>query len=60
MAFYGAATLAFQVHIIKHLRLHCFACNGAGIFQKSVCQRAFAMVYMGYNAEITNVLHGYE
>jgi hypothetical protein len=60
MAFYGDAALTLQVHIIQHLRLHCLAGNGAGVLQQAVSQRAFAVVYMGYNAEITDVFQGYE
>jgi hypothetical protein len=30
---------------------------GFGKLQKPVCQGTFAMVYMGYDTEIPNVLH---
>jgi hypothetical protein len=52
----GNASLAFQVHVIQHLFLHLPSGNGFGNFEQAVGKGAFAMIYMGYNAEIAYVL----
>ena len=56
MALDGDATLFFQLHIVKHLILHIALRHGVGDFQQSVCQRAFAVVNVGNDTEITDVL----
>ena len=51
----GDATLLFQIHIVEHLTL-CHG-DGLGVLQQAVCQCAFPVVYVGYDAEISDVLH---
>jgi hypothetical protein len=58
MALDRNAPLPFQIHIVKNLLLHRFACHRIGHLKKSVGQCAFAMVDVGDNAEITNLVHG--
>ena len=57
MTLYGNATLFFQIHVIKHLCLHIFACHCLGAFQQSVGQCAFSVIYMCYYTKITYMLH---
>jgi hypothetical protein len=51
----GDATLLFQVHIIEHLPFG----HGDGfcVFQQAVSQRTFPVVDVGYDAEVSYVLH---
>jgi hypothetical protein len=56
VAFDGNAAFAFQIHIVEHLRLQIFALHGLGIFEQAVGQRAFAVVDMGDDTEIPNML----
>ena len=51
----GNATLLLQVHIVKHLALSNF--YSLRVLQKTVCQSTFPMVYMGYDTEITYIIH---
>ena len=39
VALYGDAALTFQVHIVKHLRLHVLAGHRVGELQQTVGQR---------------------
>ncbi len=57
MAFYGDATFAFKIHVVKHLRLHILAGHGIGIFKQAVGKSAFAVVDMRYYAEIAYIFH---
>ena len=51
----GYATLTFKVHVVEHLSLGHL--NGVGVFQETVGQCALAMVNMGDDAEVANVVH---
>jgi hypothetical protein len=53
----GNALFALQIHIIQHLCLHLAVGERARKLQKPVGQRAFAVVNVGYNAKIPDVLH---
>ena len=57
MALNGDATLAFKVHVIKHLGLHILSHHGTCGFKESVGKRTLAMVDMGNNAEISYRVH---
>ena len=50
------AALTLNVHIVEELFLHIAACNGAGLLENTVCKRRFAVINMGNDAEIPNVL----
>ena len=54
----GDATLSFQIHIVQKLRLHLTVHDSMSGLYESVSQCAFAVIYMGDNAEVANVLHG--
>lgn len=49
--------LPFQIHAVKNLIMKIPFGYRIGPFKKPVGQGAFAMVYMGYNAEVTNIVH---
>ena len=53
----GDALFAFEVHVIEHLRLHFALVQRVGLFQQPVGERRFAVVDMGYDAEIADVFH---
>ena len=55
MALDGDATLTLQIHVIEHLPLSHL--DGLGVFQQTVGQGRFTMVDMGYDAEISYVIH---
>jgi hypothetical protein len=57
MALDGDAALLLQVHVVKHLILHLTLRDGVGVFQKTVGQRALAMVDVGDYAEIAYTIH---
>ena len=50
--------LALQVHGIQHLFLHLPIAQAAAVVNEAVGQRRFAVVDMGDNGKISNVLHG--
>ncbi len=49
----GNASLPFQFHIVKHLRLHLPAGKKACFFYNPICQRRLAVIDMGHNTKIT-------
>ena len=51
------AAFPLQIHVVQYLRLQVPLAHGAGIFQKAVRQRAFAVVDMRDDAEIPDILH---
>ena len=57
MALYSNASLSLQIHVIKHLSLKILTCNSVGILQQTVGKCAFAVVNMGYYAEVANIFH---
>ncbi len=57
MAFNSDAFFPFQVHIIQNLVLHISFANGIGRLQEAVGQGTFAVVNMGNNAKIPDILH---
>ena len=51
----GDATFALQVHVVQHLSFgHLY---GVGIFQQAVCQGGLAVVDVGDNAKVADILH---
>ena len=57
MALDSDTTLALQIHIIQGLILHLAFADGVGVLQQPVGECAFAVVNVGDNAKISNVLH---
>ena len=55
MALDGNATLALQFHIIQHLSLRHL--DGLGILQEAVGQGTLTMVNVGYDAEVSYMVH---
>ena len=53
----GYAAFAFQVHVVQQLVLAFAFGYGAGVFEQTVRQGAFAVVDMGDDTEIAYVLH---
>jgi len=50
--------LLLQVHVIKDLvELHFAWSNGTGALEQAVSKSGFAVVYVGNNAEVAEVLH---
>ncbi len=58
LALDGDAAFALQVHVIQVLGLHVAVGDGAGHLQQAVGQGALAVVDVGDDAEIADVLHG--
>src|SRR5437660_12263635 len=58
--FDGDAALALEVHRVEHLRFHLAGLEGAGDLEKAIGQRRLAVVDMGDDGEIPDVLriHG--
>ena len=54
--FDGNAALSFQVHIVQHLISEFTLGNSAGMKEKTVRERGFAVVNMGDDAEIADFL----
>ncbi len=52
----GDATLALQIHGVQNLVLHLALSKGSCIFNQSVCQGRLAMIYMGDNRKVTDVI----
>ena len=53
------ASLAFQFHVVQQLILHLTLLHGSGMFQQPVGQRAFAVVDVGDDAKIPNLVQVY-
>ena len=53
----GDAALAFQVHRIEHLAVHFTVGQAAQAVDQPVGQRGFAMVDVGNDGKVANVLH---
>jgi hypothetical protein len=58
LAFDGNASLPFNIHVIKDLVAKLPVINQAGVLNQTVGQGGFAMIDVGNNAEISNLLHG--
>ena len=57
MALNGDAALALQIHVVEQLGLHIAGANSIGELQQTISKGAFAVVNVGDNAKITDVLH---
>ncbi len=57
LAFNGYAALAFDVHVVEHLRLQLALVNDFGAFYEPVGQRRFSVVDMGYDTKIAGAGH---
>ena len=53
----GNPLFTLQIHVIQHLGVHLAAVEGAGKFQKPICQRTFSVINMSDNAKVASVLH---
>ena len=53
MSLDGDSALALQVHIVEHLLLHLAHAQRSGDLQHSIGERAFAVVDVGNNCEIS-------
>ena len=51
------SAFALQIHIIEHLGLHVLGVDGFRIFKQTVGKRRLAVVDMGNDAKIANILH---
>ena len=56
----GDAALPFQIHCVQHLGLHLARRQGAGQLEQPVRKRGFAVVNMGNDGEIADVLAVHE
>jgi hypothetical protein len=50
------AFLALQVHVVENLVLHVTLGNGARCLEEAIGQRRFAVIDMGDDAEVSNVV----
>ena len=57
LAFDRDTPLTFQLHAVKDLFHHFALFKNAGFFKNPVSQCAFSVVDMGYNAEISYLVH---
>jgi hypothetical protein len=55
MALDGDASLFLKVHIVEHLPLGYL--YGISVLQQSVGYRTLTMIYVGYDAEVSYILH---
>ena len=53
----GDAALALDIHRVEHLRFHLAVGQAAAQMDDAVCQRGFAMVDVGDDGEVTDMLH---
>ena len=53
----GDASFAFQIHIVQHLVLHIAALDRLRVLQKAVGQRTLAVVDMGNDTKVSDILH---
>ena len=53
----GNTALALKFHGVEHLVAHLARFDGMGYLQHPVRQSGFAMVNVGYDAEISDVFH---
>jgi hypothetical protein len=58
--FDGDAALTLKLHRVEYLIAHFALFNGACKLQKAVSQGRLTVIYVGYDAEITYMLHGGE
>jgi hypothetical protein len=56
MGFDGDAALPLEIHRVQHLRLHLTRRQGAGQFEQPVGERGFAVINVGDDGEIADVL----
>ena len=56
LALDGDAALALQLHLVEELRLHVLRADGSGDFEEAVGQGGLAVVDVGDDAEIADVL----
>jgi len=57
MALDGDPSFTLKVHVIEHLSLHVLRAHRVGVFKQTVGKRRLAVVDMGYDAEISYILH---
>ena len=57
LTFYGDSTLPFNVHVVENLIFKIPIKDNMGHLNQTVGKRRFAMINMGYNAEISNFFH---
>ena len=50
-------TLFLDVHRVEHLRLHLTFFKTATALNQSVCQRGFAMIDVGNDRKVSDVVH---
>ena len=53
----GDALFPFEFHVVEDLGLHFALVERIGFFEQPVCERGFAVVDMGYDAEIADIFH---
>lgn len=51
------ASFALEVHVVEGLGYHVPSCNGLGDLQQTVGQGALAVIDMGYDAKVADILH---
>ena len=61
---YGVAldsdpSLTLQIHVVKHLCLQVLGGYSIGIFKQTVGKSALAVVNMGYDTKIADILHNW-
>jgi len=57
LEFDGDATLLFEIHSVEMLRIHLSFFDRAGNLKKSIREGRFAMINVGDDAEVSNVVH---
>ncbi len=57
LTFYGNSTLSFYVHVVENLIFKIPIKDNMGHLNQTVGKCRFAMIDMGYNAEISNIFH---
>ena len=52
----GDALFFFEFHVVEHLRGHVAVCNRVGELQQAVSEGGLAVVDMGDDGEVSNIL----
>ena len=59
MALDSDTSLSFEIHVVEHLCFHVLCGNGLGVFEQTVGKGRFAVVDMGYDAEVPDIFHSH-
>ncbi len=56
---YGNSSLSFKIHPVEYLCLHFTCLNSVCYLKHAVSQGTLPVIYMRYDAEVSNIFHTY-